>query len=53
MLSSTPVTVTGWPVFQFAVVKVSVAGDTVAALPSADASATVTSAVGRLARATL
>ena len=44
--SSTPVTVTVWPVFQFDVVKLTVAGSTVAAVLSAVATATDTPAVG-------
>ena len=52
-MSSTPVTVTVWTSAQLVVVKSSVAGLTRAAVSSAEASATLTAAVGRLASATV
>ena len=44
--SSTPVTVTVWAVFQLMVVKVSIAGLTVAAAGALEVTTTVTLAVG-------
>ena len=51
--SSAPATVTVWGVSQFAAVNVNSIGDTVAAAVSPEDTSTLTSAVGRVASATV